>query len=186
MRCSADVRSQPGGWSSLPRPSGGGKPEGPARQTGSSVGLGKALIPAMAAAECGVRGGGADRGFSPAFPAADVPEGGGDPGRAEPAHRRQPPALDRGPLLRKLRPGPRGHPFPPRRAGPPLGPPQTWRAAGMAAPAPRRCLLSLLLLLALAALGLPPPIAAQPPHAALRAGHAASSLPAAAAAPRLR
>lgn len=33
-------------------------------------------------------------------PPADVPEGGGDPGEAEPAHGHQPPAPDRRPLLR--------------------------------------------------------------------------------------
>ncbi|KAM6307235.1 LOW QUALITY PROTEIN: GDP-fucose protein O-fucosyltransferase 2 [Aegotheles albertisi] len=90
---------------------------------------------------------------------ADVPEGGGDPGGAEPPHRRQPPAPDRGALLS--------------------------RGMGLGVPG-RGCRLLPPLLLGLAALARPPPAAAQPPPAALRAGHAASSLPAAAAAPRTR
>ncbi|KAM4669127.1 LOW QUALITY PROTEIN: GDP-fucose protein O-fucosyltransferase 2 [Amazona ochrocephala] len=110
---------------------------------------------------------GADSVFSP----ADVPEGGGDPGGAEPPHRRQPPAPDRGSLLR----GPGRD-----RGRPGRG------AAGMAAQGPGWRLPLPLALLGLAALVLPPPAAAQPPPAALRAGHAASSLPAAAAAPRTR
>lgn len=51
---------------------------------------------------------------------------------------------------------------------------------------PNCYLLLLQLLLGLAMLTVPLPAVAQPPPAALRAGHAASSLPAAAAAPHTR
>ncbi|KAM9630034.1 LOW QUALITY PROTEIN: GDP-fucose protein O-fucosyltransferase 2-like [Morphnus guianensis] len=124
----------------------------------------------------------------PRPPPADVPEGGGDPGGAEPAHRRQPPAPDRRPLLREPRRGPAAAASRPHTEGPGRrrGRPG-WRGAGMAAQGRgRRLLPPPLLLLGLAALALLPPSAAQPPPVALRAGHAASSLPAAAAAPRTR
>ncbi|KAM6080290.1 LOW QUALITY PROTEIN: GDP-fucose protein O-fucosyltransferase 2 [Theristicus caerulescens] len=123
-------------------------------------------------------------------PPADVPEGDGHPGGAEPAHRRQPPAPDRGPLLRGPRRTPRPPLPPPRTEGPGRrGGRPGWRGAGMAAQGPGGRLLPPppLLLLGLAALAFPPPAVAQPPPpAAFRAGHAASSLPAAAAVPRTR
>ncbi|KAM6071338.1 LOW QUALITY PROTEIN: GDP-fucose protein O-fucosyltransferase 2 [Chlamydotis macqueenii] len=115
-----------------------------------------------------------------------VPEGGGDPGGAEPPHRRQPPAPHRRPFLR----GPRRD----LSVAAPSRPPRGWgrrrgrpgRGVGMAAPGGTRPLvLPLLLVLGLVA-PTPPSAATQPPPAALRAGHAASSLPAAAAAPRTR
>ncbi|KAM9380425.1 GDP-fucose protein O-fucosyltransferase 2 [Phaethornis superciliosus] len=112
---------------------------------------------------------GAARGFSP----ADVPEGGGDPGGAEPAHRCQPTAPDRRSLLKEPLRGKEA----PGRARP-------GRVTAMVATGPG---LLPPLLLCLTALALPPPpAAAQPTPDALRAGHAASSLPAAAAAQRTR
>ncbi|KAM6260199.1 LOW QUALITY PROTEIN: GDP-fucose protein O-fucosyltransferase 2 [Spheniscus humboldti] len=121
-------------------------------------------------------------------PPADVPEGGGDPGGAQPAHRCQPPAPDRGPLLRECARDPAAAASRLRTKGPGRRRGRPGRGAGMAEQGPgcRLLLPPLLLLLGLAALALSPPAAAQPPPAALRAGHAASSLPAAAAAPRTR
>ncbi|XP_061858497.1 GDP-fucose protein O-fucosyltransferase 2 isoform X2 [Colius striatus] len=117
--------------------------------------------------------------------ATDVPEGGGDPGRAEPANRLQPQAPHRRPLLRDPRRDcPPAAASRPRAEGPGRRRGRPGRGAGMAARGRGRCLPPLLL--GLAALALPPPAVAQPPPAALRAGHGASSLPAAAAAPRTR
>ncbi|XP_015723187.1 GDP-fucose protein O-fucosyltransferase 2 isoform X1 [Coturnix japonica] len=96
--------------------------------------------------------------------ASDVPEGSGNPGGAEPAHRHQPPASHCWALLRE---GLSHH--------------QT--TLDMVAHRPG---LLMLLLLGLATLAFPPRAAAQSLPAALRAGHAATSLPASAAAPRTR
>ncbi|KAM9287503.1 LOW QUALITY PROTEIN: GDP-fucose protein O-fucosyltransferase 2-like [Morus bassanus] len=115
-------------------------------------------------------------------PPADVPEG-GDPGGAEPAHRRQPPAPDRGPLLREPHRGPAATASHLHTEGPGCRRGCPGRGPGMMVEA-SSC--RLLLLLGLATLALLLPAAAQPQPAALRAGHAASSLPAAAAASRTR
>lgn len=94
----------------------------------------------------------------------DVPEGRGNPGGAEPAHRHQPPAPHCWPLLRECLSHQQAN-------------------LDMAAHHPG---LLMLLLLVLATLAFLPPAAAQSLPTALRAGHAATSLSAAAAAPHTR